>query len=103
MARSQVYTSPYDPARPQLCMDAIDTQLLADTREPLPLEPGKPKREDYEYERKGVCNVFLACEPLSGRRYTMVAAQRTKQEWAQFIRRLSDECYPNADKIVLVM
>lgn len=59
-------------------MDAINTQLLADTREPLPLEPGKPKREDYEYERKGVCNVFLTCEPLSGRRSTMVAAQRTK-------------------------
>jgi hypothetical protein len=98
-----VYTRPYDPARPQVCMDEINTQLLADTRDPLPMEPGKPKREDYEYEREGVCNIFLACEPLVGKRYTMVAPQRTKQEWAQFIRRLSDEHYPEAEKIVLVM
>ncbi len=98
-----VYTRPYDPARPQVCMDEINTQLLAQTRDPLPMEPGKPKREDYEYERQGVCNIFLACEPLAGKRYTMVAAQRTKQEWAEFIRRLSDEYYPHAERIVLVM
>lgn len=98
-----VYTRPYDPKRPQVCMDEVNTQLLADTREPLPLEPGKPKREDYEYERQGVCNIFLACEPLVGHRFTMVAAHRGKQEWAEFIRRLSDEYYPEADKIVLVM
>ena len=99
----EVYTRPYDPRRPQVCMDEINTQLLADTREPLPMEPGKPKREDYEYERQGVCNVFLACEPLTGRRSTMVAAQRTKQEWGEFIRQLSDEQYPDTEKIVLVM
>lgn len=99
----EVYTRPYDPRRPQVCMDEVNTQLLSDTREPLPMEPGKPKREDYEYVREGVCNVFLACEPLAGKRYTMVAAQRTKQEWAAFIRRLSDEYYPDAHKIVLVM
>lgn len=98
-----VYTRPYDAARPQVCMDEINTQLLADTREPLPMEPGQPKREDYEYSREGVCNIFLACEPLVGKRSTMVAAQRTKQEWAQFIRCLADEHYPDADKIVLVM
>ena len=97
-----VYTRPSDPARPQVCMDEINTQLLADTRDPLPMEPGQPKREDYEYAREGVCNIFLACEPLVGKRYAMVAAQRTKQEWAQFIRRLSDEHYPDAEKIVLV-
>ena len=84
-------------------MDEIHTQLLADTREPLPMEPGKPKREDSEYVREGVCNVFLACKPLAGKRYTMVAAHRTKHEWAHFVRSLSDEGYPNADKIVLVM
>ena len=98
-----VYTRPYDPARPQVCMDEINTQLLADTRESLPLQPGQPERFDYEYERQGVCNVFLACEPLAGKRYTMVAAQRTKQEWAQFMRQLADEHYPTAEKIVLVM
>ena len=99
----QVYTRPYDPSRPQVCMDEINTQRLTDSREPLPMAPGEPKREDYEYERQGVCNVFLACEPLVGKRYTMVAAQRTKQEGAEFIRRLSDEYYPSAEKIVLVM
>jgi hypothetical protein len=99
----EVYTRPYTLARPQICMDEINTQLLADTRDPLPMEPGKPARQDYEYERRGVCNVFLACEPLTGQRYTMVAAQRTKQEWAQFIRQLADEYYPDAEKIVLVM
>jgi hypothetical protein len=67
------------------------------------MEAGKPQREDYEYERQGVCNVFLACEPLLGKRYTMVVAQRTKQEWAHFMRQVSDEYYPDADKIVLVM
>jgi len=99
----EVYTRPYTPARPQICMDEINTQLLAQTREPLPMEPGKPKREDDEYERQGVCHVFLACEPLVGQRYTMVAAQRTKQDWAQFMRQVADEHYPEADKIVLVM
>lgn len=99
----EVYHRPYDAKRPQLCMDEINTQLLADTRDPLPMEPGKPKREDYEYERGGTANIFLACEPLLGKRSTMIAAQRTKVEWAQFIRRLSDEHYPGAEKIVLVM
>jgi hypothetical protein len=98
-----VYTRLYDPKRPQVCMDEINTQLLSDTRDPLPMEPGKSKCEDYEYAREGVCNIFLACEPLVGQRYTMVAAQRTKHEWAQFIRRLSDDYYPAAEKIVLVM
>lgn len=98
-----VYTRPYDASRPVVCMDEINTQLLADLRESLPMEPGKPEREDYEYERRGVCNVFLACEPLLGRRVTLVAAQRTKHEWAAFIRQLADESYPSADQIVLVM
>lgn len=99
----EVYTRPYNPARPQVCMDEINTQLLSDIRAPLPLEPGQPIREDYEYERQGVCNVFLACEPPAGQRYTMMAAQRTMQECAQFIRHLADSCYPTAEKIVLVM
>jgi transposase len=98
-----VYTRPSDPTRPLVCMDEINTQLLADIRDPLPMEPGKPVREDYEYERHGVCNVFLACEPLVGRRVTMVTENRTKVQWAQFMRQLADEHYPHAEKIVLVM
>jgi hypothetical protein len=99
----EVYTRPYDPARPLVCMDEINTQLLADTRDPLPMEPGKTRCEDYEYERHGVCNVFLACEPLAGTRVTLTARQRTKQEWAEFVRRLAEEHYPTAEKIVLVV
>jgi hypothetical protein len=99
----EVYTRPYNPGQPQICMNEINTQLLADIREPLPMEPGKSACQDYEYEREEVCNVFLACEPLTGQRYTMVAAHRTKQEWAQFIRQLADMHYPDAEKIVLVM
>lgn len=98
-----LYTRPYDPAHPLVCMDEINTQLLADTRDPLPMEPGKTRCEDYEYERHGVCNVFLACEPLVGTRLTMTASQRTRREWAEFIRRLAEEHYPAADKIVLVL
>lgn len=99
----EVYTRPYDPARPMVCMDEINAQLLADTRDPLPMKPGKTRCEDYEYERHGVCNVFLACEPLIGTRVTMTAPQRTKQEWAEFVRRLAEEHYPTADTIVLVL
>jgi len=58
-----VYVRPYDPRFPQVCMDETSKQLLGDTHEPLPMEPGYPERQDYEYERHGVCNVFLACEP----------------------------------------
>lgn len=99
----EVYHRPYDPARPQVCMDELNTQLLKETREPLPTSPGHPRREDYEYERAGVCNIFLACEPLAGRRVTMLAPSRTKEDWARFIRSLADEQYPTAEKIVLVL
>jgi len=98
-----VYVRPYDSRYPQVCMDEISKQLLAETQEPLPMEPGHPERQDYEYERHGVCNIFLACEPLSGKRYTQVTTQRTKVDWARFIQELVDVHYPHAEKIVLVM
>jgi hypothetical protein len=98
-----VYMRPYDPRYAHVCMDEMNTQLLAETRDPLLMEPGKPKREDYEYERQGVWNISLACEPLAGQRYTMVAARRTTQVWAEFLCRLSDEYYPQAENIILVM
>ncbi len=67
-----VYTRPYDPRFPQVCLDETSTQLLRDTREPLPMEPGQPERVDYEYERSGVMNLFMACEPLAGKRWVTV-------------------------------
>lgn len=84
-------------------MDEVSKQLLSDTRLPLPMGPGHPQRQDYEYERHGVCNIFLACEPLAGKRYTQVTARRTKMDWARFIRELIDVHYPHAEKIILVM
>jgi len=98
-----VYIRPYDPHYPQVCMDEVSKQVLSDTRPRLPVEPGHPEREDYEYERHGVSNIFLACEPLAGKRYTQVTARRTKVDWALFIRELIDVHYPQAEMLVLVM
>jgi transposase len=99
----EVYTRPYDPLRPQVCMDETSKQLLRDTRQPLPTEPGKPERQDYEYERGGVVNVFLFCEPLRAKRWVDVTERRTKMDWAEQIKELVDERYPEAERIVLVM
>jgi hypothetical protein len=99
----RVYTRPYDPRFPQLCMDEISKQLLKDKRPGLPPRPGDVAKEDYEYKREGVCNVFLICEPLTGKRYTKVTARRTKGDWAAFMREIIDIQYHEAQKIVLVM
>lgn len=98
-----VYQRPYDERRPQICLDETSKQLKADTRERLPIKPGEPERFDYEYERHGVCNLFLACEPLAGKRMVQVTQRRTKQDWAPFVRDLVDIHYPQAERIVLVM
>ena len=98
-----VYTRPYDPSRPVICMDEIAKQLLRDTRESLSARPGRVERVDYEYEREGVVNVFLFCEPLRAKRWTSVTERRTKADWASEIKELIDVRYPTADKIVLVM
>ena len=98
-----VYTQPYDPQRPLVCMDEMPKQLLAETREPLRLEPGQPKRVDYEYQREGVANLFMLFEPLAGKRYVETTDRRTRQDWAEAMQKLSDELYPEADKIVVVL
>ena len=99
----EVYTRPYDPKRPQVCMDETNKQLLRDTRAPLPLQPGQSARVDYEYERGGVVNLFLFCEPLAGRRWVDVTEHRTKADWAHQIKDLIEVRYPDAEMIVLVM
>ena len=78
----EVYTRPYDPLRPQVCMDETSKQMLRETRAALPMAPGKSRREDYEYERGGVANVFMFIEPLTGRRWVNITEQRTKVDWA---------------------
>lgn len=98
-----VYVRPYDEKRPQVCMDEISKQLVSETRQPLPMQPGEPEGYDYEYERQGVRNMFIAFEPLAGRRSVKVTEHRTKRDWAQFIRELVDVHYPQAEKVVLVL
>jgi hypothetical protein len=97
-----VYTRPYDPLRPQVCLDETSRQLLAEVTLPQPVAPGRSARQDYEYLRQGVCNVFLVCEPLRGWRQVMVSARRTRIDWAHCVKDLLDVCYPDAEQVVLV-
>lgn len=99
----EVYRRPYDDNFPVVCMDEKPLQLLADARRKIKLEPGKPERVDNEYIRKGTCSIFLFTEPLNGWRYTVANEHRTKIDWAQHIKWLLNEKYPDAEKIVLVM
>jgi hypothetical protein len=98
-----VYHRPYDPRRPQVCMDETSKQLVGETRTPLPARPGRPARIDYEYVRHGVRNLVLWVEPLAGRRHVQVTERRTRQDWARFIRELVDVHYPDAERVVLVL
>jgi len=99
----QVSKRPYDPARPVVCLDETSKQLIGETRTPVPAEPGPLQRIDYEYERKGTANRFMVFEPLAGRRWVEATARRTAVDFATVVRRLADEYYPHAEKIVLVM
>ena len=99
----EVYTRPYDPKRPQVCMDETSKQLLADIQEPLAMQPGQSERYDYEYERKGVANLFMFVEPLAGKRQVKVTERRTKIDWAEAMRELADVYYPEAETIVVVL
>jgi hypothetical protein len=99
----EVYKNPYDVKKPLICMDEMPKQILSDTRDPLPACPGKPAREDYEYQREGVANVFMLFEPLVGKRQIEITDQRRRVEWAEVMRKVSDEFYPDAEKIVVVL
>jgi hypothetical protein len=98
-----VYQRPHDPRRPVICLDETSRQVLAETREPLPLAPGRPARHDPEYERQGVVNCFLVSEPLRGWRQVRLSAQRTRIDWAHCIQELVELHYPDAERIVLVL
>jgi len=99
----EVYTRPYDPRRPQVCLDEKSVQLLGEVRPPEPALPGRAARQDSEYRRNGTANLFVAVEPLGNWRCLEVTAQRTKQDFAHFVKRLVDGRYRDAEKIVLVM
>ena len=97
-----VYKRPYDQQHPVVCMDETPKQLIKDTRMPLSGKPGRLQRFDYEYARCGVCNVFMACEPLAGKRKVTVTERKTKSDWAHFIQQVAEH-YQEAKKITLVM
>jgi len=99
----EVYKLPYDAKRPLLCMDEMPKQLLADKREPLASQAGTPARQDYEYQRNGVADLFMLFEPLQGKRFVEVTEKRRKVEWATVMKQLSDVRYPQAEKIIVVL
>jgi transposase len=99
----EVYRRPYDPKHPLICMDEVPKQLLANAREPIAAKPGQPERYDYEYKRQGVANLFMLFEPLLGQRCVRVKDRRTRKDWAEVMQELSDELYPDAEKITVVM
>ena len=98
-----LYAEPHNPQRPVVCFDETSTQLLTDTREPLPTRPGRPRREDYEYLRAGTRNLFLTCEPRAGWRHVALTKRRTMQDFAHQMRWLVDEAYPDVPVIRLVL
>ncbi len=97
-----VHRRPHDPALPVVRMDETPRQPVRETRETIPAGPGQPARHDYEYERCGTCNVFMATEPLAGKRMTKVTERKTKTDWAHFLAEIAAD-HADADRITLVM
>ncbi|MFH1440633.1 MAG: IS630 family transposase [Candidatus Omnitrophota bacterium] len=96
-----IYEKPYNSNKPVICFDERPCQLIGDILVPIPMQPGKIQREDYHYERNGTCCVFMAVEPLAGRRIVKVSKQKTKRDYAEFMKKLAQK-YCNAHKIILV-
>ena len=96
-----LYHLPYDPMYPVVCFDERPCQLIDDTIAPIPMEPAKPKREDYHYKRNGVASLFIAFEPLTGKRIVELRPRRTKVDYAHFLKQVA-QYYSSATKIRLV-
>ena len=96
----EVYQRPYDPLNPVVCIDETNKQLIEQTR--IPCETGQPEKVDSVYVRNGVADVFMICEPLAGKRETVVTQTRTALDFARVLQYTSDTLYPTAEKIVLV-
>ncbi len=97
-----MYKMAYNPRFPVVCMDESPKQLIRETRKPIQASPGLPARHDYEYERFGVCNIFIATEPLAGKRYVQITEKKTKTDWACFLEKIAGN-HPDAEEIILVM
>lgn len=98
-----LYEKPYDPLLPVVCFDERPCQLIGDVIEPLPPKPGQPARIDSHYQRGGTCHVLMAFEPLTGWREARVTERRRKREFADSMRHLAEEVYPEAEKIRVVL
>ena len=98
-----VYKRPYNPQRPVVYMYESPKQLIGGTRVPIPTSQGYDRMCDYEYERFGVCNIFMANEPLAEFRKVKITQKKCKVDWTEFIKEIADQLYPKADKITLVM
>jgi hypothetical protein len=98
----EVYHRPHDPGRPLVCLDETSKQLVAETRQPLPIRPGRPARYDYEYKRNGVANLFMLFAPLEGWRHVKITQSRAAIDYAYALRDIADIHFANACKIVLV-
>jgi len=99
----EVYHLPYDSDYPVVCMDESSKQMIGEVHAPIPCKPGQPMRMDDEYVRNGVAELFMEVEPLAGRRHVLVTEHRTRKDWAQQIKQMLDERYPDAVKVRLIM
>lgn len=99
----ELYAEPYDPHYPVVCFDESPYQLISEARPPLRPAPGLPARYDYEYRREGTCNLFMFFQPLAGWRHVEVTARRTAQDFAQCMKALVDEHFPQAQLISVVL
>jgi hypothetical protein len=98
-----VYKRPYCEDYPVICMDESPKQLIEEGRSSIAMKPGQDARVDYEYVRHGVVNIFMANEPLQGKRFVEVSEFKTKKDWALFVKKIADEQYSEAKRITLVM
>ena len=98
-----LYGRPFGRREPVVCLDEKSKQLLKDSRVPLPIRPGMPVRQDYEYVRSGTCNLFVAVEPKGGRRTVLVTDRRTKPDFVAFVQHLLEQVYAKARRVHLVM
>lgn len=100
-----LYSQPYDPKHPVICLDEFSLTLHGEKVDPLPAKPGKIKKQDYEYIRNGSCSVFVVVEPLAGRRWAIVTGRRGKAEFVEILRQVLEEWYPpeRVDSVALVM
>jgi hypothetical protein len=98
----EIYQQAYNPRFPVVCFDERPYQLLQGLAQELAMKPGRAAKVDYQYERRGTCCLLAAVEPRSGRRRVEVHRHRGKREYASFMRRLAAECYPEAERIILI-